>query len=198
MERAAPHSTVGQIAAYKAAVQAGDMTAAATALAGVANKGITTQTVAEFNGILGVTMTDAQLSTVAAQARDAQARAAPSRSGAAVSSRNSALPGEVPATARAADLGRLNAAHASDRALGRASPQSAVGQIATYQAAVQNKEWDKAAVALASAANKGVTTESVKGLNSLLGVTVEDKVLADMVATAQDLQHTRDGAPALR
>jgi hypothetical protein len=197
MERASPQSTVGQIAAYKAAVQDGNMTAAAKALAGVANKSVTTQTVAEFNDILGVTMTDAQISTVAAQARDAQAREPASRNGAAANSRTSA-PSETPVTARAADLGRLNAAHASARAFDRASPRSTVGQIATYQAAVENKEWDKAAIALASAANKGITAESVRGLNSVLGVTVEDKVLADMVATAQNFQQTREGAPALR
>jgi len=197
LAHASPNSTVGQIAAYKSAMQAGDVEAAATALAGVANKGVTTQTVSELNALVGVTATQAQVAAVAQQARDQQTRDAATRTGAAANSQASArskgLADAPPASAtHASQLGRMNAAHASARGLAQASPNSAVGQMAAYQDAVQSKNFDKAAAVLAGASNKGVTEASVRGVNGLLGLTVEDKDVTAMVTRAQELQRAGD------
>jgi hypothetical protein len=65
MNHAALNSTVGQIAAYKDAVQAymgnptqANLTTAATALANVANKGVTAQTVTNLNNVIGLSTQD--------------------------------------------------------------------------------------------------------------------------------------------
>jgi hypothetical protein len=88
---------------------------------------------------------------------------------------------------RSAELGRMNAAHASARALDHAAPHSAVGHVAAYQQAVLNNDLDKAAAVLATS-NKSVSAESVRGLNGLLGITLDDKAVTEVVAKAHGLQ----------
>jgi hypothetical protein len=80
MAHASLNSTVGQIASYKAAMEAYTATPsqqnldkAAAALAGVANKGITAQTVTDLNSVLGVSLTDAKVAEqVADKAQEIQ------------------------------------------------------------------------------------------------------------------------------
>ena len=166
-------------------MQAGDVEAAAAALAGVANKGITAQTVADVNALMGITATPDQAAAVAQQARDVQTRGA-------VAPAATAAPTVEPAAASlaapAALRGRANAAHASAQALSHAAPNSAVGQMAAYQAAVQAKDYDTAAAVLAATSNKAVTAETVRGVNGLLGLTVDDATVTDLAAQAQALQ----------
>jgi hypothetical protein len=189
LSRASINSTVGQIAAYKEALLEKDFERAAVTLAGVANKGITPETVKELNALVGVTLTDAQIASIAQQARDQQRSvAATTRTPAMskdVSDKSAAL-----ATTRATDLGRLNAAHASTRALSRASAHSAVGRVNAYQEALAAKDYETAAAMLAAASNKAITPETVRGLNGLLGVTLEEETLAEVVSLAKDLQQT--------
>ena len=71
------------------------------------------------------------------------------------------------------------------RSRGRAAPNSAVGQINAHQEAIADKDYEKAAAVLAAASNKAITEETVRGLNGLLGVSVDDKALTEMVTTAQ-------------
>ena len=63
-----------------------------------------------------------------------------------------------------------------------------MGRVNAYQEALENKDYATAAAVLAAASNKAITTESVRGLNGLLGVTVDDKALAEMVSKAQELE----------
>ncbi|HEY7385628.1 MAG TPA: hypothetical protein VH743_18365 [Beijerinckiaceae bacterium] len=191
LAQASPNSAVGQIAAYKAAVERGDLDKAAAVLAGLANKDITASTVAELNGLLGVTLTEAETATVAQQARDQQTRESTSRGvsgsrGGTTKSRVGTERAEA-APMRSAELGRMNAAHASVRALDHAAPHSAVGHVAAYQQAVLNNDLDKAAAVLATS-NKSVSAESVRGLNGLLGITLDDKAVTEVVAKAHGLQ----------
>jgi hypothetical protein len=73
-------------------------------------------------------------------------------------------------------LGNLNAAHASPTALSHANPNSMVGKIAAYKAAVsaliaQNKNTTAKDIALAQPiANKTVTPAVIDALNALLGL----------------------------
>lgn len=191
LTHASPHSTVGQIAAYKAAVEKGDLDKAATLLTGLANKDITTRTVSDLNALLGVTLSEAQAATVAQQARDHQARESQSRgvsgSRGAMAKSRAETKETGAASTRGAELGRMNAAHASTRALDHAAPHSAVGQMAAYQQALLNNDLDTAAAVLASS-NKSVSPESVRGVNGLLGITLEDKAVAEVVSKAQELQ----------
>ena len=87
LAHASPTSAVGQIAAYKEAMKdylSGDeqgLEAAANALAGVANKGITAQTVTDLNAVLGLpAVTDDIASQIADTAKAAQANNAGSLS----------------------------------------------------------------------------------------------------------------------
>jgi hypothetical protein len=193
LAHASRNSTVGQIAAYKAAVEKGDLDAAAALLAGLANKDISTKAVTELNALLGVTLTEDQAAAVAQQARDQQAGAAPARGGMSANSRGAGkskaeTEQTIAAPARSAALGRVNAAHASTRAFDRAAPNSAVGRMAAYQQALLDNDLDKAAAVLAAASNKSVSTETVRGLNGLLGITLDDKVVTEVASKAQELQ----------
>ncbi len=82
----------------------------------------------------------------------------------------------------ASGLGALNAAHASPSALANASPNSRVGKVEAYKDALDRYLCDLAAGtgdlaaditamadALAAASNKQPTTESLNGLDGLLG-----------------------------
>ena len=87
LAHASPYSAVGQIAAYKEAMKdylAGNeesLEAAANALAGVANKGISAQTVTDLNAVLGLSaVTDDVASQIADTAKAAQANNAGSLS----------------------------------------------------------------------------------------------------------------------
>jgi len=80
LAHASRNSAVGQIAAYKEAMEAylagneKSLEAAANALAGVANKGITAQTVTDMNAVLGLTaVTDKVATQIADTAKAAQA-----------------------------------------------------------------------------------------------------------------------------
>jgi hypothetical protein len=72
--------------------------------------------------------------------------------------------------AHASDLGRLNAAHASDKALENANENSAVGNIAGYSNNVQEGNLIDAATDFGEAANKSVTEAVVHAVNELLGI----------------------------
>jgi hypothetical protein len=102
----------------------------------------------------------------------------------------------------ASALGALNASHASARAMSHASPNSRVGKIAAYKAAINNLDavnaafalgnatvaqqtaaQTSAAQALAKAANKGITAGSVTSLDARLGVSLSAPTTADALAT---------------
>jgi len=95
--------------------------------------------------------------------------------------------------AAASALGRLNAAHASPRALERANPRSAVGQIATYKAAFQDGtvNIEAAAQALAQAANKPLTISALQELNTRVGVSLDANTANLILARAIELQQDR-------
>ncbi len=85
----------------------------------------------------------------------------------------------------ASALGKLNAAHASQRARDRAAEHSAVGLIADYQAAFSADVVDieAAAEALAAAANKSIDPNVVSAVNELLGIET-DQTTNDAIGTA--------------
>lgn len=74
------------------------------------------------------------------------------------------------AGAHPSDLGRLNAAHASPTARANAAPNSAVGQIASYERDVQEGDLESAAASFAEAANKDIVEPVVHAVNQLLGI----------------------------
>jgi len=80
------------------------------------------------------------------------------------------LDGDGIEDAHASDLGRLNAAHASDKALENASENSAVGNIAGYSSDVQDGNLADASTDFGEAANKTVTEAVVHAVNELLGI----------------------------
>ena len=99
----------------------------------------------------------------------------------------------------ASSLGGLNAAHASSVALGHAAPNSEIGMIAAYAAAInaynsattpaaQATALTAAATALANASNKGVTSATVDALNLLLGVSVSSTTVDSIAAQAAAIQ----------
>src|SRR5262249_46283479 len=81
-------------------------------------------------------------------------------------------------------MGSLNASHASTTGLAHAAPNSAVGQLAGYAAAINalnaaapnslaaKQATTQAAQALARASNKTVTPATVQAVNQNLGLTV--------------------------
>lgn len=90
----------------------------------------------------------------------------------------------------AATLGRLNAAHASATARAHASPHSAVGLIAQYEAAVhaareastaeEQAELEQTAMDfLGQAANKEINEAVVSAVNDLLGIAPEAEPESD-------------------
>lgn len=78
--------------------------------------------------------------------------------------------GQSTESASTSDLGRLNAAHASETAMANAAPNSAVGEVAAYRDAVLAGETEDAAVAVDAATNKTVTESVLHALNELLGI----------------------------
>jgi hypothetical protein len=88
----------------------------------------------------------------------------------------------------AASLGRLNAAHASAQAMQNAAPNSTVGRINSYKTALEDGKLDDAAEALAGVSNKAVTAEAVRSLNDLLGITVKDPEVTEIVEKVEALQ----------
>lgn len=86
------------------------------------------------------------------------------------------------------DLGSLNAAHASDNARLHASPNSRVGRIASYEAAIQEGDVDAAATSIDAAANKTVTDRVLHAVNELLGI--DDNVVEGAIdhPTVHDLE----------
>ncbi len=91
----------------------------------------------------------------------------------------------------ASALGRLNAAHASQRARDRAAPNSTVGLIADYQKAVAGgaePDIAAAAEALAAAANKPIDSGVVGAVNGRLGIGTDaatNDAIADAAAALQ-------------
>lgn len=88
----------------------------------------------------------------------------------------------------AAELGKLNAAHASATAMQHASSKSIVGEIAAYKAAMQAAlaQTDTTAQAnaitaarqqLAAASNKKLTVSAVTKIDGMLGITGADPTL---------------------
>ncbi|UTW04367.1 hypothetical protein KDX31_04995 [Amphritea atlantica] len=97
----------------------------------------------------------------------------------------------------AASLGRLNAAHASATARAHASPNSAVGLIAQYEAAVyaareasteeEQAELEQAAMGfLGQAANKEINEAVVSAVNDLLGIAAEAEPESDSGPQAEN------------
>lgn len=72
-ERAAPHSAVGLIDQYADAIAAGDLEAAAAALAAAANKDIDLAVVGALNDLLNIELDAADEQEIADQASEAQA-----------------------------------------------------------------------------------------------------------------------------
>lgn len=70
----------------------------------------------------------------------------------------------------ASSLGALNAAHASPSALANAAPNSRVGQVAAFARAMEAKDVDAAAQALANASNKSISQSTVESVNAILGL----------------------------
>lgn len=90
-------------------------------------------------------------------------------------------------TARAA-LGSLNASHASSTARANASPNSRVGGLAAYEAALAAGDLEEAAQALGRTANKAVTPDVVAEVNRNLGVEAtpeEEAQMADLAEAAR-------------
>lgn len=87
-------------------------------------------------------------------------------------------------TAHARELGRLNAAHASETARANAAPNSAVGQIASYERNVLEGDLDRAASSLVDAANKDIIEPVVHAVNQLLGI--DDTPVGHADDTASD------------
>ena len=95
----------------------------------------------------------------------------------------------------ASSLGSLNAAHASSTARANAAPNSAVGAIAAFANAVESDELsnrqrvEAAAQALASQANKPITTPVVAQVANLANVEIsrrEARAIAHRAAHIQD------------
>jgi len=96
--------------------------------------------------------------------------------------------------ATAAALGSLNASHASAQAFAHASPNSVVGHLAAYAAALNNGLTNAniatAAQALAKAANHSLTTTVVMAVNNnltakgVLNVSVDNTVAAHIASMA--------------
>ena len=150
LANAASNSTVGRIAAYRAAIEEDDLTAAADVLAALSNKPVSAESVRAFNELLGVSLSDEEISELLDKAMaPAVVTAVPQPSFAVLVNATT--------TTWDASLGRLNAAHASHRALDRAATSSAVGQVAAYKSALDADDLEKAATALAAASNKPVT-----------------------------------------
>jgi hypothetical protein len=108
-------------------------------------------------------------------------------------------------SSQAAQLGALNAAHASQTALAHAAPNSRVGLIASYrnsllayeQALASNNTVQAsnalaaAAQSLAKASNKSITTSSVAALNNQLGIQTSTATNAVIASQAAALKGTR-------
>jgi hypothetical protein len=95
-------------------------------------------------------------------------------------------------------MGALNASHASSTALAHAAPNSRVGHLAAYAAAIKSLSAappnslaaalaiSQAAQALAKASNKSVTPLSVRAVNKTMGLNVS----ATNVAAIADQANT--------
>ena len=91
--------------------------------------------------------------------------------------------------------GSLNAAHASPTALSHAAPNSRVGQLAAYAAAVKAGNLSAAAQALANASNMSLSSQSVQAVNAKLGISMSANQAASMATAANALQgNDRNGS----
>jgi len=96
-------------------------------------------------------------------------------------------------------LGRLNAAHAVANGNTRAASHSAVGQLATYAAALtgyekatsedKSKKMEAAAAALDGVANKELNTATIQALNEILGISETVVKAADVMAAVDALRN---------
>lgn len=86
--------------------------------------------------------------------------------------------------------GRLNASHASSRAMEKANARSAVGQIAAYKTLMQKDEIDidAAAEALAKVANKDLSLETVHALNTRLKLDIDQETEQAILDRAVELK----------
>jgi hypothetical protein len=95
----------------------------------------------------------------------------------------------------ASTLGSLNAAHASPTARANAAPNSAVGAIAAFASAVESEELtdeervEAAAQALASKANKSITTPVVAEVAHLANVEVSRREARAIAERASQIQN---------
>jgi hypothetical protein len=179
--KASPHSTVGRISAYKNALAANDLDAAAEALAGVANKTVTATSVSNLNELLGLELDDVRIAELVDKVEIIEARTAAPTLATGVTTvtvETSTTPDKAKQTE---SMGRLNAAHASPRAMERASMNSPVAQIGAYKTALAANDLDTAAEALAKASNKPVTAETVTNLNDLLGIPLTEAQVTELV-----------------
>jgi hypothetical protein len=89
-------------------------------------------------------------------------------------------------TAKSASaLGSLNASHASATARAHASPNSQVGKLAAYEAALAEGDLEAAAAALGSAANKEITPEVVAEVNQNMSIESTPEEEAEMAELAE-------------
>lgn len=195
LANASPNSTVGRIGAYKAALEDGDLAAAAEALASVSNKAVTEASVRSLNGLLGVTAEETQITEIVDKVEVLQEQKitveTTTTTTTSTTTTTAAMPTEEVATSptkTAASMGRLNAAHASPRAMERASLNSPVGQIGAYKTAVAAGDLDAAAAALAKASNKPLTAETVRNLNGLLDTALAEEDVTKVVEKAEALK----------
>jgi hypothetical protein len=193
LANASPNSAVGQISAYKDALTDGDLEAAAEALAAVSNKTVTEASVKSLNELLGIEMEDAEVTDLVDKVGALEDKEPTEETTTTVVSTTTATPEE---TSKAKEsMSRLNAAHASPRAMERASLNSPVGQIGAYKTAVAEGDLDAAATALAKASNKPVTADTVKNLNELLDATLTDDEITTLVEKTETLKAEQGTTP---
>ncbi|MBM3548838.1 MAG: hypothetical protein FJX54_17995 [Alphaproteobacteria bacterium] len=203
---ASPNSMVGQIAAYETAMKsalaiqdpaqrAAAITAARQDLALSANKSLTPAAITRVDSLLGLPASPSNLGTVTTTSSRGSSTTATTvsmqrdRSGTATS-------GTTAQAKAAASLGNLNAAHASANARANASPNSMVGQIAAYEAAMKSalaiQDPAQRATAITAArqdlallANKTLTPAAIARVDSLLGLPASPSNLGTSATTAR-------------
>ncbi|MPZ10479.1 MAG: hypothetical protein GEU89_09740 [Kiloniellaceae bacterium] len=79
----------------------------------------------------------------------------------------------------------MNASHASATARANAAPNSQVGKLGAYAAAMESGDVETAAQALADAANKEITADVVAAVNQNMGIESTPEEEADVAAKAE-------------
>ncbi|PVE25689.1 hypothetical protein DC522_05070 [Microvirga sp. KLBC 81] len=153
---------------------------------------MTEESVKSLNDLLGLELDDAKVTTLVDKVEVIETRTTETTTTTTTitTTTTAATTMEQPVepTKTPESMGRLNAAHASPRAMERASLNSPVGRIGAYKTAVAANDLDAAATALAKASNKTVTAETVKNLNALLDTTLTDDQVAQVVEKTETLK----------